>query len=164
MFFFFFNDEKVTAMTLANYILKRAEGKEPVTNLKLQKILYYVQGYFLAKFDRPLFPDEIQAWKFGPVVPSVYYEFSAYGPDTLKATEDTSDTMISSCTPEEVTLINDVIDQKLALRAGKLVDDTHKETPWLNATLGGHVIRPNTVISIDSMKEYFKTQGDKLNV
>lgn len=163
MFFFFFNDEKVTAMTLANYVLKRAEGKEPVTNLKLQKILYYVQGYFLARFDRPLFPDEIQAWKFGPVVPSVYYEFSSYGPDELKETEDTSSTMESSCTLEEIALINCVIDQKLVLKASELVDDTHKEAPWLNATSGGHVIRPNTVISIDSMKEYFKTQGDKLN-
>ena len=156
MFFFFFNDEKVTAMTLANYILKRAEGKGPVTNLKLQKILYYVQGYFLAKFDRPLFPDEIQAWKFGPVVPNVYYEFSSYGPDTLKGTEDTSSIMESSCTPAEVTLINQVIDQKLKLTARRLVNDTHKETPWKEATSNGNLIRPNTVISIESMKEYFQ--------
>lgn len=93
--------------------MRRAEEKESVTNLKLQKILYYVQGYFLAKFDRPLFPDEIQAWKFGPVVPSVYYEFSSYGPDTLKAREDTTGIMESSSTPDEIALINCVIDQKL---------------------------------------------------
>ena len=163
MFFFFFNDEKVTAITLANYILKRAEGKEPVTNLKLQKILYYVQGYFLATFDRPLFPDKIQAWKFGPVVPSVYYEFSSYGPDPLRKTEDTTDAVKSACTHQEIELINRVIDQKLKLKAGTLVNDTHKEAPWMNATSSGRVICPNTEISTDSMKEYFRTQGDKLN-
>ena len=73
MSLFFFNDERITALTLANYILKKAQEQGiSVTNSKLQKILYYVQGYYMARFNHPLFPDEIQAWKFGPVVPNVY--------------------------------------------------------------------------------------------
>ena len=152
--YFFFNNEKMTALTLANYILTRAKNQgQSVTNLKLQKILYYVQGFFLAKFDRPLFPDEIQAWKFGPVVPSVYYEFSIFGPDELTISYDET---IDNCESDEIQLIDSVIDEKLQHTSGDLVRATHSEEPWLKATNGGNAIRPNIVINIDDMKDYFK--------
>ena len=50
-----------------------------ISNLKLQKLLYFVQAYFLAKKNRPCFNEEIQAWAFGPVVPEAYQEFKQYG-------------------------------------------------------------------------------------
>ena len=108
----FFFGEKMTALTLANYILTRAKKQGiNITNLKLQKILYYVQGYFLAKFDHPLFPDDIQAWTFGPVVPNVYYHFSIFGPDNLFITREEN---IDTCalTTAERELIDNVIDAK----------------------------------------------------
>ena len=52
---------------------KAAEGnQELMSNLKLQKMLYYEQGFHLAAFDTPLFDENIEAWMFGPVVPEVY--------------------------------------------------------------------------------------------
>ncbi len=155
MFFFFF-DEKMTALTLANYILTRAQEKrKSVTNLKLQKILYYVQGHFLAKFDRPLFPDDIQAWTFGPVVPNVYYHFSIFGPDNLSIMqkEDLESCFLSF---DEKELIDNVIDEKLQYSSSALVKATHQEQPWLKATLGGVRIKRNTVIDIEDMKSFFK--------
>lgn len=152
--FFFFDIGKVTALTLANYILTRAKDQgRPVTNLKLQKILYYVQGHYLAEFDQPLFPDEIQAWKFGPVVPSVYYEYSVYGPDEIIITGREN---LEECDSEEMELIDSVIDSKLRYASSELVRATHSEEPWRKATRGGTVIRPNTVIDTEDMKEYFK--------
>ena len=152
--FFFFDIGKVTALTLANYILTRAKDQgRPVTNLKLQKILYYVQGHYLAEFDQPLFPDEIQAWKFGPVVPSVYYEYSVYGPDEIIITARES---LEECDSEEMELIDSVIDSKLRYASSELVRATHSEEPWRKATRGGTVIRPNTAIDTEDMKEYFK--------
>ena len=155
MFFFFFNDEKINALTLANYILQKAAVSGiTVTNMKLQKILYYVQGHYLAHFYHPLFPEEIHAWKFGPVVPDVYYEFSYFGPAPLRMSEAPD---MSACSNEELKLIDWVIDTKLKLTASELMRATHSEAPWLNATDNGMNIRRNQVISVKAMQEYFST-------
>lgn len=160
MFFFFLNDEKITAMTLANYVLEKAKVlKIDVTNMKLQKILYYVQGHFLAKFDRPLFPDEIQAWKFGPVVPNVYYEFSPYGSETLIAVGEAD---MSSCNEQEMELIDSVINEKLQLSARTLMLNTHNELPWKTVTKDGTRIEMNAVISNELIKTHFKSLGQKI--
>ena len=62
------------ALQIAQLLLsKAAEGnQELMSNLKLQKMLYYEQGFHLAAFDTPLFDENIEAWMFGPVVPEVY--------------------------------------------------------------------------------------------
>lgn len=71
-----------SAMDVANFIVWFANNvlnRKSLTPLKLQKILYYVQGTFLADHNRPLFNEAIQKWQYGPVVPSVYFEFKDYG-------------------------------------------------------------------------------------
>lgn len=61
---------------IADYIiLYFQEHGEPLTNLKLQKLLYYAKGWYLALYDKPLFNDKIEAWVHGPVVPSIYHAF-----------------------------------------------------------------------------------------
>ncbi|QDU52909.1 Panacea domain-containing protein [Gimesia panareensis] len=50
-----------------------------ITNLKLQKLLYYSQAWYLALYDSPLFPDKIEAWPNGPVQPEVFENFSRFG-------------------------------------------------------------------------------------
>lgn len=65
-------------LEIAHKILNKAtqtEFEEPISNLKLQKLLYYMQGFHLAYFDTPLFDDDIEAWMYGPVVPCVYNHF-----------------------------------------------------------------------------------------
>ena len=67
---------------IANQLLVkayRASDGELMTNLKLQKMLYYQQGFHLAYFGTPLFDDEIEAWMYGPVVPSVYNHYKGNG-------------------------------------------------------------------------------------
>lgn len=68
---------------IAKVLIKKAEqvscGEEFMTNMKLQKMLYYQQGFHLAYFGTPLFDEEIEAWMYGPVVPSVYDEYKSYG-------------------------------------------------------------------------------------
>jgi uncharacterized phage-associated protein len=54
------------------------EGKF-VTQMKLQKLVYFAQGYHLAKYNTPLIKENFQAWKFGPVVPEIYQDFKLYG-------------------------------------------------------------------------------------
>ncbi len=74
--------EKYTAFHIANYFLWRAweEGVE-ITPLKLIKLVYIAYGWNLVlNKERPkLFEERIEAWKYGPVVPSVYHEFKKFG-------------------------------------------------------------------------------------
>ncbi|MFD2419431.1 Panacea domain-containing protein [Amycolatopsis pigmentata] len=67
------------ASTVAKWFVAWAEADDEATlsNLKLQKLLYYAQGHYLALTGRPLFDDEIQAWSHGPVVPAVYRQWNA---------------------------------------------------------------------------------------
>lgn len=65
---------------LANYIVAKCiKDKEPITNLELQKMLYLIQREFLRVKGKPAFTESIEAWDFGPAIPSVYYYFSGAG-------------------------------------------------------------------------------------
>jgi uncharacterized phage-associated protein len=65
------------AFAAANYIIENLSRNKisDLTNLKLQKLMYFAYGVHLSLFGERLFRDEIQAWKLGPVIPSVYKEF-----------------------------------------------------------------------------------------
>jgi uncharacterized phage-associated protein len=66
----------ISAMDVANYFIAKAythNQAADITNIKLQKLLYYAQSLHLALYDAPLFPEEIQAWRCGPVCPNVYH-------------------------------------------------------------------------------------------
>ena len=149
MFLFFFNDERMDANTLADYVLKKAAEKEiAVTNLKLQRILYYVQGHYLAKFGHPLFPDEIHAWKTGPVVPNVYFTFSKYGPDPLRMRKEPD---MRRCPSDELALIDSVISDKLNISASELSFMARRTSPWSRA-----ISRRVQLIELDKIKEFFE--------
>jgi uncharacterized phage-associated protein len=65
--------DNITASTVADYFLALGdESEEPVTNMKLNILVYYAQAWHLAVFGRPLFADEIEAWVHGPVLRTVY--------------------------------------------------------------------------------------------
>ncbi|HEN5507481.1 TPA: SocA family protein, partial [Legionella pneumophila] len=75
------NKESISSYRkIADYIiLYFQEHGEPLTNLKLQKLLYYAQGWYLALYNKPLFDDKIEAWVHGPVIPAAYHSFKQYG-------------------------------------------------------------------------------------
>ena len=68
------------AKEIAGYLIETANqmGKT-ISNLKLQKILYFAWKDFYKATGEYLFKEEFEAWKFGPVVSEVYYEYCAYG-------------------------------------------------------------------------------------
>jgi uncharacterized phage-associated protein len=80
-----------SSKAVANSILKLAKEKmiSDVTPMKLQKLIYYAHGWHLAFLGTPLIKEEVQAWKFGPVIPDIYAEFKEFGnsPVTNDATE-----------------------------------------------------------------------------
>lgn len=129
-----------------NRMNETENGAEAISNLKLQKLLYYAQGCFLAITDRPLFEDKIVAWQHGPVVEAVYQTYKCYGASGIDFTEDFDD---SSFTEEEKNILIQVYDLFGQYSAWKLRNMTHEETPW-------QTTMPNEEISLDSIKAYFK--------
>ena len=69
---------KYNALSVAAKIVnEQIKNKHPISNLVLQKVLYYVEAVFLTE-NRDLFKDEISAWMYGPVVEDVYHYFKIY--------------------------------------------------------------------------------------
>ncbi len=69
----------MTASEAARYFLALQDDEDSISNLKLQKLLYYAQGFSLALTGKPLFNDQIKAWIHGPVVPSVWADYRECG-------------------------------------------------------------------------------------
>ena len=71
---------KYTSAHVANYFLSSAYGENiPITPLKLMKLVYFAYAWYLYFTDEKLYDEDIQAWKHGPVIPSLYHEFKHYG-------------------------------------------------------------------------------------
>lgn len=117
------------AIDVAYCILKLAQQKGlSMTNLKLQKLVYIAHGYKLGLCGSPLIDEAPQAWKYGPVIHSVYYQFKSYADRTINI-----DTSKIRCTlkEEDQTIIADVLDLYGADSAIDLVNLTHEaDTPW----------------------------------
>jgi uncharacterized phage-associated protein len=73
-------DAPYSAAAVANWFLTRAaQDKVPLDPMKLQKLIYFAHGWCLALTGKPLIDEHIEAWDYGPVVPSVYHEFKDFG-------------------------------------------------------------------------------------
>ena len=121
---------------------------DALTNLKLQKLLYYAQGFHLASFGAPLFGEQIEAWEHGPVVPELYRSLKQHGAEPIPVDPDFN--------PEELDLdvrllLEDIYSVYGQFSASKLRNMTHGEPPWKQTPRG-------KVISHAAMAAYFKTQ------
>lgn len=140
------------AIDIAKYIINKCiEYNRPVSNLQLQKILYYVQGEYI-KFTggEPLFNDRIEAWAYGPVVPSVYYVFNIFSSSDIDFVGDVEE-IVGEIGSKVREIIDPVIKAKSSLSAWKLVENTHNEMPWKTSYEEGR----NNTIEIDVMKNFF---------
>ena len=76
----------ISAVTVANnFIRKGKEESIAITPLKLQKLVYFLYKEYLKKTGEKLFSEQFETWKYGPVLPSIYTEFSTYGDDAIKS-------------------------------------------------------------------------------
>lgn len=136
-----------SASKISKYIIKEAlKRKMPVTNLKLQKILYFVQGVHLVMHDKEAFPDEIIAWEYGPVVKDVYYEYAIYGANDIIPMDKNEKINLSMRLKKAV---NFVLNDLLKYSDIALVKETKKEgSPWSKVSL-------NEEIDTKDIFEYF---------
>lgn len=143
------------ASTIAKWFIAWAEADEAdLSNLKLQKLLYYAQGHALALFGRSLFKDEIQAWSHGPVVPSVYHTWKDFGSQDLRL-PDTDHFTWRDVDPETTELLGKVWNTYGGFGGWKLRNMTHEESPWLKNWRGED--HRNVVICEDELREFFES-------
>lgn len=142
-----------SAIDSANYFLCQADEDigDLISNLKLQKLLYYAQGFHLAIYGSKLFPEDIRAWEHGPVVPEVYHKFKTYGSSAIPVPkgEEMDSSIFNSQQISE--LLDEVYTVYGQFSAWKLRNMTHDEAPWQETPR-------DEVISPDKMQDYFKTQ------
>ena len=126
--------KSVSALDLAKHtIIVANKNGQKVTNLKLQKILYYLQCLFYREFKKRLFSEELEAWKLGPVVPEAYFYFSLFGSEPIQIEQDSQ----LNLTSKEIEYIDKIIKSKSVKTSYALVEETHKEIPWKKATNNG---------------------------
>ncbi|MFS1518513.1 Panacea domain-containing protein [Bacillus sp. SCS-151] len=142
-------------LDVAMYFISRSTpfSRESVTNLKLQKLLYYAQGFHLAIHGRVLFDDEIEAWVHGPVIPCVYHEFKHHSYHDIDEKFHKEDYIL---TPNETLLLEDVW-EIFKLHSGKDLEKmTHDEEPWIEARRGlSEYSYSDNQIDQDTLRDYF---------
>ncbi len=128
-----------------NRIMKDDYDADSISNLKLQKLLYYAQGSYLALTNEPLFNENILAWKHGPVVNEVYQVYKKYGSDGIP------DNQLEhvDIDPSTTSILKQVYSVFGQYSAWGLRNMTHEENPWKSTNL-------NDVIALPKIKDYFK--------
>ena len=151
-------DRTLKGLDVAKYILSKVK----CTHLKLEKLTYLCFAEYLCKYDTNLYKDKIYAYKYGPVVESVYEKYKGYGYKEIEDKDiDTTDIfempaksriLFAENGIEKIKSIDDTLKKYGEKTAKELVDITHKnETPWF---LSGKGILKNEIIRNDIIKKY----------
>lgn len=148
---------KTTAIDIANWFIVKANSEklddtisEGVTNLKLQKLLYFAQAAHLSIYSKkPLFHDEIVAWKLGPVIEDVYRQFKKSNSNPIPKPSNEDYLKIDS---GQTAFLENVWSIFGKFSAAKLVKMSHEHQPWKQA-----YEKEGSIITKESMYNYYKT-------
>src|SRR3569832_616029 len=126
----------IDCLNVTRYFIVRAyeDGIEAeMTNMKVQKLLYYAQSLYLALYDKPLFDEEIQAWRYGPVYPPAYKFYSDFEANQLPIPSKDS---LLEIPDEKREFLEEIWGYFGGYHAYRLSDMTHLEFPWKKARKG----------------------------
>jgi uncharacterized phage-associated protein len=155
-------DPLLSCFDIANYFISLAnETGSFISNLKLQKLVYYAQAWHLALYDEPLFADDFQAWVHGPVIPSLYQKYKSFGWQPIL--EEASPEITNPAIPEKIWLfLDEVAEEYFACDAYELEQMTHAEAPWNLARGNLPPDAPSSaIIKKEWMQEYYATRVEK---
>lgn len=139
------------AENVANYLIflasqeNQEKEREGITHLKLQKVLYLSQAYYLAKLGRALFGEKLEAWELGPVVPEIYRRLKHYSNQPIIIEKDKS-----TLAEEDKEILKKVWSTFGGYSASRLVEIVHAHAPWREASTS-----TNKIISHKAMKDYY---------
>jgi len=154
-----FDDHKLS--NVVKYILSECSE---LTNMALNKSLYYIQGFTKVFNDAFMFEEDCEAWVHGPVYRDVYQRYSSYGFGSIDI--DNEAKFDGSCFSAEEKIIIDSVIRHLSCYSGKVLESfTHVEAPWIK-TRGDlpSNLNSNRTISKDMISDYFKAVRNKYNM
>ena len=139
----------ITILDAAKYFvhLSYSESRASLTSLKLQKILYFAQGWSFVWDNKPLFAETFEAWQYGPVNPKIYNYFKKYGRNEIPKKEE----ILYVTDVESEETMEAVWNNYGDYNAFELVEMTHEQTPWKEA------YENNTCITNEDIKQYFQS-------
>ena len=136
-----------SGIEIAKYVINRCNEKgKPISNLYLQKILYFIQSEYKQKTNEWLISDDFLAWPYGPVLQEVYDEYSWYYSSRISEYYDDVDLQ-----DVNTSIIDEIIDDKRKKTAGQLVEASHKEGGAWKRTFNGSrtTVIPKELIEIE---------------
>ncbi len=149
--------ETVDVLHVSKYFQSKIddEAGSSITPLKMQKLVYFSQGWHLAFYDKPLFDSELQAWQHGPVSPKVYYEYNNYVYRNIdKVVFDVGEIFDN----DQIDLLDEIYEVYGCFDGKVLEKMSHKDDPWKIARNGyGEDDNCQEIITNESIKKYFDT-------
>lgn len=147
----------VPAIDVARYLIRIAaptedEDADYLTHMRVHKLMYYIQGWHLASFNRPLFNGRIEAWRHGPVVKEVYTTLKEFAAATIPPHEGAEPSTLSE---KDKIFIRGVWGQYKQYSATALRAMTHREDPWKNVYRAGSDGRGGDEITAEALLGYF---------
>ncbi len=146
-------------INIAKYFLLR--GREegiPISLIKLQKLLYFAHGWHLAMFDKPLLSEKVQAWKYGPIIPSLYELYIRFGNEPI----NTEGLTLNGFRPGEklINFLDFVWEVYKNYSPTELSTLTHVgESPWEKAIADNEGLAGlNQPIDDELIKDYFRRE------
>ncbi len=145
-------EANLTCFDVADYFLSLVDDDsgDAISNLKLQKLVYYAQGFSLALYDKPLFKARIEAWSHGPVIRALYDRYKVLGAGPIPRPETVD---FSKFDNDTKALLNEVYEQYGQFSAWKLREMSHEEETWIKGNN-----RASKIIKEDDLKQFFLTQ------
>jgi len=148
--------EEINYRDVADYFLALAnETGESLTNLKLQKLIYYVQAWYLANYNVPLFRAEFEPWIHGPVIPNLYREMKAFGSNPITLTLELEE-VEKRFDDDTLEFLREIADVYMPYGAYAMEKMVHREQPWIQAR--GNLAtdeRCKAIISEESMRTFY---------
>lgn len=142
-----------SAYNIAKYVINWCNDHSiRITNLKLQKLLYFLQGEIVKRTGIQLIREDFYAWQLGPVIPEVYNVFSMYSSSTIPKQE-----INISIDPQLEKYIDMVLVKYAKRSAWDLVDLSHSQDPW---KYNHQIFGDRAIIPFKSIENFFKGAND----
>lgn len=143
---------------LADYIIMKCnkDGKE-ISNLKLQKMIFYCQAYHIAKYKERLIDCNFEAWKHGAVLPALYHDYCSYGYSNINIFNlEKYNEIIKNFGEYLIGFLDKIIDKFSSMSADAIRTLNHNEEPWKRAREGYLPSENcNKIIDEELMNKYY---------
>jgi uncharacterized phage-associated protein len=142
---------KPSVLEVAEYILAKYQSvdelkDDPITHMKLQKLVYYTQGFSLALYGAPMFEEALEAWPYGPVSPDLYSRYKKFDRNPI-ATDKTPDEAALGLSEDQIAAADLVVTLYGLLTAAFLSKMSHADEAWAIADSTGE-----KVLGLDAVK------------